>query len=135
MSNQYAPSESTSEWEERVEASSLGLFLHLAADELVPGDSMLGSDDDEYLIEQITPSGVGLEIKAIDQSGRAYTAHMPRNGYCKARQGRLAALDPDTKEFGLKTCFNCGEPRSEAYGWDYDDYVCKVCRQEIDCDS
>lgn len=125
-------SERLSEWEGKVEAQSLGLFLHLAADELVPGDSMLGADDDEFLVETVVSSETGIVIHALDRNGRAHTAIMPRNGYCKARQGRLATLDPDSKMFGLKTCFNCGERRSEAYHWEYNDYVCKVCREEID---
>jgi hypothetical protein len=110
---------------------------------LQAGDSIIGQDDREYLIEEITPRWAnartraeasltgdlltGFDIKALDVNGLAVKTFIAKNARLNAIKRRIDDEDAE-RLFGIKVCLECEEMRSIARYWADDDYICKVCR-------
>ena len=107
-------------------------YTTILASELAIGDSIIGADDREYLIETIEVDDVLQEyvVWCVNEKGQAVKANLPLNASVQSVYKRIDLIKGDT--FGMKLCDNCGHTRSKSRNWSYDDYVCKVCREALD---
>lgn len=102
------------------------------ATKLSIGDSIIGADESEYLIEEIDTDDSLQEyvLHAVNERGQAVKTQVPFNASVHTVSKRAEQIEG--QEFGMKLCDNCGHSRSKTRYWTYDDYICKVCRQALD---
>lgn len=104
----------------------------MLAEELKPGDSVIGANDQEYLIESIERQRFHLLLFCINEQGAAVKTSLEANNQVQAIPNREAKMSNTEAIFGLKLCDNCGKTRSRARYWEEDDYICKICREGVD---
>lgn len=100
------------------------------AAELHIGDSIIGADDGEYLIEDIRiEDNHTYTLHCLDEAGRAVKTTISNNVLVNRINSKP---ELSTGRFGMRQCDLCGKMRSNARGWTDDDYMCKMCRKEHD---